>query len=460
MVRGTIEDERAVSAATIEVGEGGEVADLVEPVALDIDENGQFQARITLAPGMNTYRIRVEDASGNQTVLERGVYFGQRLGAGGSHSGVLLDGDLYAWGRNQRGQVGLGYTSVLGDLEPPHPTAATPVLVEGVRFVSLAFAQNASIALDDQGRVWGWGDNTGGQLCLGITGADADGKDDFDDLERHAPEPAPEPAAKNDEIVAVAHGFGHTLLLRADGSVWACGKNASGQLGDGTTVARDLPVQVQGLADIVQISAGSESSYAVDATGAVWAWGRNSYGNLGQGTSDSEPHPVPSLVPELDGVAMIANGRDHVLAVLADGTVRAWGLNASNQVGEVGIGGFVDEVLAPVQVPGISGAVAVYANGNQGFYEDAQGQLRGWGQNGNTGNLGIPQEGDQPAPSVPVFGISAVIDAAIGPLHGLALDADGTLFAWGWSFQGSLGGGDSTINAWGYRIPILVAFAE
>jgi alpha-tubulin suppressor-like RCC1 family protein len=456
VVRGTIEDERAVTSATMELGEPGEPGE--QSVPLSIDEHGNFQAAITLAPGTNTYRIRVVDASANEAILEQDVYFGQRIGAGGAHSGFLIDGALYAWGRNQKGQVGLGYTSVLGNTEPPHPTSATPVTVEGVSFVSLAFAQNASIALDASGRVWGWGDNASGQLCLGITGddTDGDGADDFDNADRHVPVQAPE----IDQVVAVARGFNHTLLLRADGTVWACGRNTNGQLGDGSTIARDVPVQVQGLGGVVQLSAGSETSYAVDATGALWAWGRNTSGNLGQGTEDSEPHPAPSLVPGLENVAMIANGRDHVLAALHDGTVRAWGLNASNQVGADGIGGFTDDVLSPVEVPGVAGAVAVHANGNQGFYEDAQGQLWGWGQNGNTGNLGIPQEGDLPAPSVPVFGIEAVVDVAIGPLHGVALDAAGTLFAWGWSFEGSLGGGDSTINAWGYRIPILVELAE
>lgn len=448
VVRGTIEDERAVTSATLEVGEPGTPGEPGEPgpqsVPVLIDDSGSFQAALTLTPGTNRYRIRVVDASGNEAILEREVYFGQRIAAGGAHSGFLLDGSLYAWGRNQKGQVGLGYTSVLGDTEPPHPTSATPVPVEGVRFVSLAFAQNASIALDDSGRVWGWGDNTNGQLCLG------------DSADRHVPVQAPE----IDQVVAVARGFNHTLLLRADGTVWACGKNISGQLGDGTTFGSDVPVQVQGLASIVQISASSESSYAVDATGALWAWGRNSFGNLGQGTDDTAPHPAPALVPGLEGVAMIANGRDHVLALLRDGTVRAWGLNGSNQVGADGIGGFTDDVLSPVEVPGIAGAVAVHANGNQGFYEDAEGQLWGWGQNGNFGNLGIPEEGDRPAPSAPVFGIAAVVDVAIGPLHGVVLDAAGTLFAWGWSFEGSLGGGDSTIDAWGYRIPILVELAE
>jgi alpha-tubulin suppressor-like RCC1 family protein len=99
-------------------------------------------------------------------------------------------------------------------------------------------------------------------------------------------------------------------------------------------------------------------------------------------------------------------------------------------------------------------ARAVYANGNQGFYEDAQGRLLGWGQNGN-GNLGIPDDEDQPAPTSPVFGLASVLDAAIGALQGFAMRGD-QVFGWGWSFHGSLGAGPSAIHTWPYRTPLLV----
>ena len=111
-----------------------------------------------------------------------------------------------------------------------------------------------------------------------------------------------------------------------------------------------------------------------------------------------------------------------------------------------------------VQVQGVAGAVAVYGNGNQGFYEDREGRLWGWGQNGS-GNLGIPEDEDQASPSVPVFGLSGIVDAAIGGLHGFVIMPTGEgdkVFAWGWSFRGSLGGGNALIHTWAYRTPLLV----
>ena len=64
------------------------------------------------------------------------------------------------------------------------------------------------------------------------------------------------------------------------------------------------------------------------------------------GTADSDPHPTPMLVPELPAVAMLASGRNHVVALTFDGELLAWGLNSSNQVGEDGIGEFVDDIAS------------------------------------------------------------------------------------------------------------------
>jgi alpha-tubulin suppressor-like RCC1 family protein len=115
-------------------------------------------------------------------------------------------------------------------------------------------------------------------------------------------------------------------------------------------------------------------------------------------------------------------------------------------------------VLSPVAIAGITDARGVYANGNQGFFENAAGQLYGWGQNG-TGNLGIPDDDDQPSPSTPIFGLTGVLDVAIGALQGFAMKGD-QAFGWGWSFHGSLGAGTSAIHTWPYRTPLLVAFPQ
>jgi len=598
LVKGSVSDNDGISGVWLEKGETA--------VEADLDEDGNFTAWLDLDPAGNAYSIHATDFSGNEAVLERDVYFGQRLGAGGAFGGAIRSGEIYAWGRNNLGQTGLDYvshesqtawcdrvglsspfeiaackattltainalcdsswagdsgaiatcksevaakraavctaagasapancgtsstanlwtactaaygtgtpasstckvdlvcnspyagesrtanrtlcTSTVNSVPSTYPapatpysatkvtgysTAATPAAATGTgatfaslgtQFISLAFNQNAASALDSAGNVWGWGDGANGMLCLGDTNTDADQND------RKIPHRVAPFGAEGTKAIAISRGYDHLLILRSDGTVWGCGLNNLGQIGDGTFGTannRQLPTQVQGLpANIVQVHASSASSYALTSGGLIYAWGRNQYGNLGQGTvsGSTAAQTAPLLVPGLTDVAVIGGGRDHMLAAKANGTVWAWGLNASNQVGPDELttpGG--NPVTSPVQVPGITDAVAVYGNGNQGFYEDVQGRLWGWGQNGS-GNLGIPEDEDQPAPTVPVFGLSGVVDVAIGALHGFVImptsEGDKT-FSWGWSFHGSLGGGTALIHTWAYRTPMLVQF--
>jgi alpha-tubulin suppressor-like RCC1 family protein len=74
-------------------------------------------------------------------------------------------------------------------------------------------------------------------------------------------------------VIAVSAGAYHSLALKADGTVWAWGKNYSGQLGDGSNIQRTLPVQVLGLTGIAAIAGGRDFSLALKADGTVWAWG-------------------------------------------------------------------------------------------------------------------------------------------------------------------------------------------
>ena len=335
------------------------------------------------------------------------------------------------------------------------PAAATgtgqPFASLGVTFTSLSFNQNAASALDSAGDVWSFGDGANGMLCLGDAITDVDAND------RKIPHRVAPFGAPGTRAIAISRGYDHLLVLRSDGSVWGCGVNTLGQLGDGTFGAannRALPTHVVGLpTNVVQVVASAASSYALTADGLVYAWGRNQYGNLGQGTTSTATaaQASPLLVPGLTDVVMLATGRDHVLAARADGHVWAWGLNASHQVGPG-----TSPVTSPMRVEAIDEAFAVYANANQGFYEDAAGRLWGWGQNGS-GNLGIPDDEDQETPNTAVFGIDGTTDVAIGALHGFVMRGD-VVFAWGWSFHGSLGAGPSTIHTWPYRTPILVQF--
>ena len=132
---------------------------------------------------------------------------------------------------------------------------------------------------------------------------------------------------------AIVAGNMHSLALKADGSVWAWGRNDNGQLGDGTTIESPSPVQafVPG-SGVVQIAAGRYHSLALKADGSVWAWGFNHKGQLGDGTGIPRLLPVQVLAPG-SGVVSITAGWDFAYALKKDGSVWAWGWNAELQIG-------------------------------------------------------------------------------------------------------------------------------
>lgn len=118
-------------------------------------------------------------------------------------------------------------------------------------------------------------------------------------------------------VIAVSAGSTHTILLKSDGTVWTCGENQNGQLGDGTTRNRSAPIRVPNLEGIVDIAAGSYYCMALKSDGTVWCWGQNSFGQLGDGSSSNKLSPVQ--VNGLTDVIAIAAGGNHSLAVKSDG---------------------------------------------------------------------------------------------------------------------------------------------
>jgi hypothetical protein len=111
------------------------------------------------------------------------------------------------------------------------------------------------------------------------------------------------------------------LAAVAQGHVRAWGANDYGQLGSavnsGTGNPDPAPVQVSGLTDVVEMAGGGFHSLALKSDGTLWAWGDNGLGQLGDRTHDSGAHPTPAQVSGLAGMAMVAAGSTHSLALTA-----------------------------------------------------------------------------------------------------------------------------------------------
>jgi hypothetical protein len=149
---------------------------------------------------------------------------------------------------------------------------------------------------------------------------------------RHTANFTPPTAPYYAGFTAGSGGAEHSLLLRADGVVFAAGDNTDGQLGDGTNTQRTSFEQITGLSAITAVAAGGYHSLALDSSGNVWATGLNNHGQLGQGNTTNLN--VWTQITALSSIASIAAGEYHSMAVDVTGGVWAWGYDSSGQLGD------------------------------------------------------------------------------------------------------------------------------
>ena len=195
------------------------------------------------------------------------------LAGGWGHNLAMVKGQLWAWGRNDFGQLGLGNAGNQG----------RPVKVPSNKnFVAIAAGQVHSLALSDDGTLWTWGYNANGELGIGNTNHQR----------------TPVQVAFGKKFVAIAAGAYHSLALSDGGTLWTWGYNNHGQLGIGNTNHQLNPVQVAVGKKFVAIAAGVYHSLALSDGGTLWTWGRNQYGQLGIGNTNGQLNPVQVAVGE------------------------------------------------------------------------------------------------------------------------------------------------------------------
>jgi alpha-tubulin suppressor-like RCC1 family protein len=241
-------------------------------------------------------------------------------------------------------------------------------------------------------------------------------------------------------IVQVAAGLNHGAAVAADGSVWTWGGNLHGALGYPTPGAEYslTPHQVPGLSGVTQVAAGEDFTVALRSGGYVSTWGRNDAGQLGDGTTTDRATPARNLTGY--GITQVSAGRHYALA-RRPGSVWAWGYN---RFGQLGNGSTALGSATPVLVDRrTQNATQIVAGEYHAFAVDPDGSLWAWGYNYN-GELGLGTAGqaaDRVRTPQKVPGLAGVTQLAAGAGTSMALRSDGTLLAWGYEDSGLRGDG-------------------
>jgi alpha-tubulin suppressor-like RCC1 family protein len=362
------------------------------------------------------------------------------------------DGTLWGWGYNGNGQLGDGTTT----------DRHSPVQIgSDTKWVSVAASFLDTIALKSDGTLWAWGNNGFGEVGDGTT------------IERHTPVQigsdtnwvsietgdyrsvaiksdgtlwawgnlvtSPAQIGSDTTWASVADGSAHTVALKSDGTLWTWGYNANGQLGDGTIIDKTSPVQITTVATgWTSIAAGVYHSVALKSDGTLWAWGNNSNGQLGDGTT-TDHHTPEQIGSDTNWVAVAVGSQSyHTVALKADGTLWAWGLNSIGQLGD----GTATDQHAPEQIGSDTNWVAVTVGNGHTMALKADGTLWGWGANG-AGELGDGTTTSTASPEQ-IGSDTNWVAVAAGVSHTMALKADGTLWGWGGNGLGQLGDGTTT----------------
>ena len=334
--------------------------------------------------------------------------------------------NLWAWGNNAYGKLGLGDTV----------NRSSPVQVGSLgTWFQVSAGSRMTSAVKTNGTLWAWGTGQDGVL----------GQQNITSYS------SPKQVGALTSWAVTASGNPSIGAIKTNGTLWSWGRNGYGELGQGNTAGRSSPVQVGSLETWSKIAAGTGAMAAITTGGTLWTWGRNYAGGLGLGDKIDRSSPVQvGILTNWSTISVItypgANYKAFI-AVKTDGTMWSWGKNSGAQLG-VGNGSYnsVDR-SSPTQI----GSATTWGVGNLGsqfgFAIKTTGSLWTWGTN---------YSGDQADNRTLLKGQSGPIQvglltdwwsttnkASAGGRTGLAIKSDGTFWNWGKNDVGQLGKNDT-----------------
>jgi alpha-tubulin suppressor-like RCC1 family protein len=321
--------------------------------------------------------------------------------------------DIYTAGSQSLYMSGQGSEGNLGNNTTVSRSSMAQVGSGKWKQVSIGPQSGYTAAIDRQGRLWMWGNNSDGQL----------GQNDR--VHRSSPV-----QVGTSSWLQVSCSSQHTVALRADGTLWAWGYNSQYELGQGDIVSRSSPVQI-GTSSWLMVSAGGSVTHAIRTDGSLWGWGGNVVGMLGNNTAGPS---ISAVQIGSSSWSSITAGKWAVAAIRSDGALFTWGWNV---VTNLGLGDTITR-SSPTQVSAGSSwaSISVGTSNMAGIRSD--GTLWAWGlnQGGQVGDGTIIHR------SSPVqIGTSSWIAVAPGESITLAIKYDQTLWKWGFDNSGVAGDG-------------------
>lgn len=368
--------------------------------------------------------------------LVEGVVNVESIACGSSHSAFVVGGRLFTYGSNKHGQLGREVSKDETEANSTSTNSAGPVLIEdddgfhpGVSKVALGGHHSAAIT--HGGQLWTWG--YGGSFWYGAGGLGLGSRETV-----NTPHPVERFTELGEEIVQVACGTQHTIVLSREGRVYTTGKGDFGRLGRGDprdeldfeeveyfSQANDSVLNPSEATSVIKVDAGDNFTGALSSSGELWVWGRNDYGQLGLGeeamgdmySSSRYPRLVRSLPLEGHTLADFVCGEHHVVAVTTAGAIYEWGSRLWLEPHPVTLPSRYEE--------GLKGIVKIVAGYRCSFALTEDGRLYSWGSK-SSGCLALgpncPKNVFEPTLISPeTFGHQRVVDIAVSKSRCLAI---------------------------------------
>ena len=327
---------------------------------------------------------------------------------------ITEDGSLYAWGNNSNGPLGLGNTD--NQTKPVKVTAITDKIKELIVPESSS-SDSIIIAITEDNSLYTWGDNGYGKLGIGSN-----------EHEVYIPTKVNLPG----KIKELRNNKYSVYAILENDSLYAWGDNYVGQLGVGDELQKNTPTKVNLPGKIKELIEYSSSIYTILEDGSLYAWGSNSSGELGVGDEVNRNTPTKVNLP--GKIKELIINRSSAYAVLENGSLYAWG---SNYNGQLGVG---DEVYknTPTKV-NLPGTIKELIAGDSVYALTEDGSLYEWGGYNFSGQLGVGSENEYVNTPTKVNLPGTIKELIIGAFSFYAILEDSTLYAWGFNFSGQLG---------------------